>query len=284
MVCPKPYLKITPEQIISMVKNPPSVDKSTAQWIIPSTLLSREATAQRDKGEYFAVWWCDFDNHTELDRIKQVLTSLGCFYLVYSSRSSKRNHKKWRVIIFLATAANSNDWQIITSIINDKFEAAGITPDRASERHNQVAYLPNRGEFYDYFIAEKLPYLNWQQTLSAEIEAKKTAIQQQQNDLKARQEQARIKAAERMATGQKSPVQAFNDAYDVENCLLNYGYTKRGNKYLSPNSESGNAGVTTKDGKWFSSHASDSGIGKPTNGGCFGDVFDLCLLRMRRQL
>ena len=271
---PKPYPKVTHEQIISMAKNPPSVDKSTAQWIIPSTLLSREATAQREKGEYFAVW-CDFDSHTELDSIKQVLTSLGCFYLVYSSRSAKPDLKKWRVIIFLATAANPTDWQIVTSIINDKFQAVGIVPDRASERHNQVAYLSNKGEFYDYFIAENLPYLNWQQTLSAEIQAKKSAIQQQQNDLKARQEQARIKAAERMATGQKTPVLAFNEAYDLENCLLNYGYTKHGKRYLSPNSQTGVAGVTLKDGKWFSSHASDSGIGKPTNGGCFGDVFDL---------
>ena len=78
-----------------------------------------------------------------------------------------------------------------------------------------------------------------------------------------------------MATGQKTPVLAFNEAYDLENCLLNYGYTKHGKRYLSPNSQTGVAGVTLKDGKWFSSHGSDSGIGQPTNGGCFGDPFDL---------
>lgn len=271
---PKPYLVVADEQIISMAKNPPSVDKSTAQWIIPSTLLSREATAQRDKGEYPAVW-CDFDNHTELESIKQVLTALECFYLVYSSRSSKPDYQKWRVIIFLATAASSGDWQLISAVVNDKFQTAGIEPDRASERHNQVAYLPNRGDFYQYFIAENLPYLNWQQTLFAEIEAKKAAIRQQQNEIKALQERSRLKAAERMATGKKSPVQAFNEAYDVDNCLLNYGYTKRGNRYLSPNSQSGIAGVSAKDNRWFSSHASDSGIGKQSTGGCSGDAFDL---------
>ena len=178
---PKPYSKITREQIISMVKNPPSVDKPQARWFIPSTLLSREAIAQREKGEYFAIW-CDFDNHTELDRIKQVLALLGYFCIVYSSRSSKRNHQKWRVIIFLATAANPTDWQIITSIINDKFQAADIQPDRVTERHNQVAYLPNKGEFYEYFIADNLSYLNWKHTLFAEIQAKKAEIQRQQHE------------------------------------------------------------------------------------------------------
>ena len=55
-------------------------------------------------------------------------------------------------------------------------------------------------------------------------------------------------------------IQAFNNAHSIEAVLQSYGYKKQGaNKYLSPNSQSGDAGVTVfiESGIAYSHHASD---------------------------
>lgn len=272
---PKPYNSITFDDIVSMVKTPSSTAKDHAQWFIPSTLLTREAEKQRANGFYYAVW-CDFDEHTELDAIKAILASLVCSHIVYSSRSAIPDRQKWRVIIFLAHPANATEWQQIAAIINDRFEAAGIVPDRASERVNQICYLPNRGEFYQFHI-EHGALLDWQTTLASEIVEKQRQAADNQARLNGLEERSRLKAIERMATGSLSPIEAYNAEYPLAQCLEIYGYKRVGKKWLSPNSESGNAGVSIQGNRWTSSHGSDGKIGRPNKngGGCNGDAFDL---------
>lgn len=271
----KDYLSVTLAKIISMAINPNSVAKESAQWFIPSTLKSREAALQRESGAYHATW-CDFDEHTELERIKEVLAKLGCYHFIYASRSSKSDHQKWRVIIPLAIPANAADWQHIAAIINDKFQAVGIVPDRASERVNQICYLPNKGEFYQYVVGIDKPLLNWETVLQDELIHKKDLINKSQERQQAQRQQARLKAQERVITGGLSPIKAFGECYQIEQCFSWYGYQKRGNKWLSPNSESGVAGVTISGNKWFSKHTSDNDIGAASHdGGRFGDAFDL---------
>lgn len=275
----KPFSKTTLNVVLKMIEKPPGVVKENAQWAIFSDLPSRESEKQRANGKYYAVW-CDFDEHTELQAIKDVLAYLFCFYAIYSSRSSTIDKQKWRVIIPLAIIANANEYQQIAQIINDKFETAGIVPDRASERVSQICYLPNKGEFYQFYIeynkANDYETLNWKETLSAELIEKQNQAQAEKQRIERVKEQSCIKASERIATGKHSPMDAFKWAYPVEQCLELYGYKRVGNKWLSPNSESGNAGVSIKGDKWISSHGSDAGIGKPcSGGGFFGDAFDL---------
>jgi len=273
---PKPYNSITLSDIVGLVETPPSVAKENAQWFIPSTLLSREAEKQRAHGRYHAVW-CDFDHHTLLTAIQSVLASLLCSHVIYSSRSSTLNRQKWRVIIPLATPANAIEWQQVAAILNDSFEQAYIIPDRASERVNQICYLPNKGEFYRFHIESKLGPLNWYGALADELTKKRRQADQEKLRLEQFKEQSRLKAIERMATGSHSPIDAYNESYPVMQCLELYGYKRIGKKYLSPNSESGNAGVTIQGNRWMSSHSSDVGIGHPNKngGGCYGDAFDL---------
>ena len=38
---PQPYIGITLNDILALLDNPQQVDKATAQWVIPSNLLSR---------------------------------------------------------------------------------------------------------------------------------------------------------------------------------------------------------------------------------------------------
>lgn len=270
-----PYITTTFNEIESLLEYPQDVAKEDAQWAIFSSHLSREAAEQLKYGKFYAVW-CDFDKHTEIEPIIAVLAALGVvYYYVYSTKSATENEKRWRVIIPLATPANATQWQQIAAIINDKFKAANITPDKVSDRANQICYLPNAGEYYDYSLSKGVPF-NWVKSLKTELLEKENqaiAEKQRRDEL---QEQSRLKAIQRIAAGVKSPIDAYNAAYPVEQVLDYYGYEHAGKRWLSPNSESGNAGVDiTDDGKWLSSHASDAGIGKKTSNGTMGDAFDL---------
>lgn len=271
----KPYKTITYDGIVKMVGKPPKKDKKNAQWFIPSDALTREAQKQREQGRFYAVW-CDFDQHTLQESIQTVLATLCCSHIIYSTSSATPEYQKWRVIIPLAAPSTANQFEQVAAIINDKFEAAGIVPDRASERCNQICYLPNQGEFYRFHIETAYPPLDWQHALADELAEKQRQAEQEQTAKNEQRERSRQKAITRMETDSLSPIDAYNGAYPVEQSLEFYGYKRVGKRYLSPNSESGQAGVTIENGKWFSSHGSDSGIGKPcTNGGTMGDAFDL---------
>lgn len=69
-----------------------------------------------------------------------------------------------------------------------------------------------------------------------------------------------------------SVIDAFNAAHEITDLLTRYGYRRTGaNRYLSPNSSSGLAGVVVfDDGKAFSHHASD-----PFDSAHAFDAFDL---------
>lgn len=273
---PKPYNTITLNDIFNMVEKPQKVDKAAAQWVIFSDLITRESSKQSAAGNYYAVWF-DFDEHTLQRTIKDVLAKLVCDYAIYSSRSATAAKQKWRVIVPLNKTATAKEWQQIAQIINDKFEAAGIVPDRASERISQICYLPNEGDFYVYVIERNREPLNWQVVLSAELVEKQQQANREQLRLDQLKEASRLKAVERVATGNLSPIDAYNAAYSLEQSLEVYGYKRIGKKYLSPNAQSGAAGVSVKGDKWLSMHGSDAGIGHPNRegGGCHGDAFDL---------
>ena len=58
----KPYVTIDLEGIRKLVDNPQQCDKSKAQWLIPSTLPSRNFKQQEQQGEFWLLW-ADFDDH-----------------------------------------------------------------------------------------------------------------------------------------------------------------------------------------------------------------------------
>ena len=276
----KPYSSVTLDKITELTETPTRLAKDNAQWVIPSTLLTRVHAEQREKGIYHAIWG-DIDEHTELESIKDVLAELVGHnqYLIYSSSRSKEEKKKWRVFIPLAHAASGNEFKTLAQILNDRLERGGIVPDRASERYAQIFYLPNRdpdeSKFYDHFISDAVSLFDWREILKDELAQKKQQAQERQQREEQAKEQARIKAAERMASGELLPRNAYKACYDLETMMHIHGYTKKGHKWISPKSGSGKAGVTIKGSKWISSHASDAEIGRPYDGGTSGDVFDL---------
>jgi hypothetical protein len=276
---PKPYVTCDWQAFNALLEAPPSKAKEHSQWLIFSTLPSRNADEQRANGRFHALW-ADIDDAQGLtiaqtvERANQALGDVRLY--CYSSRSATEANQKARIVVPLAESVCGQDFELMQCVLNDRLEAAGVMPDRATERANQVMFLPNRGEYYAFERLEGPP-INAGAQFACELDVIKQRQRQQLLDSEAVRERSRLKAVSNMAAGCTSPVAAFNQAYDLETMLSTFGYRKRGNRYLSPLSDSGVAGVTVSGDRWHSQHGSDvaAGLGRESNGACSGDAFDL---------
>lgn len=274
---PRAYVTTTLNDIVQMATHPTSTAKANAQWAIFSTLPSRVHSEQRAQGRFYALW-ADIDEPQGMT-FEQIADRVdGCLldFLMYTTASATVDNPKVRIIAPLESSVSGDRFVILQKVLNDKLELNGIKPDRATERAGQVCYLPNAGEFYRHHIsngAGALPVDAWNEEIRQEQDKIKAAHRAAQEA----RERARTKATGRMASGCKSPIDAFNAEYHLPMVLESYGYMRRGNRWLSPNSESGTPGVSiTDDGrKWLSTHSSDADIGRPTANGTMGDAFDL---------
>ena len=139
------------DDITRLVENPQNVPKEDATWLIPSSLLSRDAKNQEKKGEYLALW-VDIDHAPpQISVVAGVIGGIidGCCSEVYTSKSATKEKPKSRGIIPLDKLLTPTEWLACQEILNDKLKDVGITPDRHNERLNQIFYLPNKGEYYD---------------------------------------------------------------------------------------------------------------------------------------
>lgn len=259
-----------------MLINPPSEPKENAKWVIFSTLFSRVHEKQRKEGRFYALW-ADIDEAENLtfDNIIQQVGSFLPSFFAYTSSSATETKQKSRIIVHLTTPINGKRFIRFQKILNDKLEKLNITPDRATQRAGQLCYLPNKGEYYKHHIKDGIGLSpeSWageeQYEINHEQEEEKQRIE--------RKEQSRLNALKYIGSGKISPIDAFNDAHSLPYVLESYGYLKKGDRWLSPNSQSKNPGVSiSHDGKkWFSAHASDYDIGAKSENGRFGSAFDL---------
>jgi len=250
---PRPYITVTLEQIRAMMEPPGSTAKDQAQWAVFSTLTDERARCheyQRENGTFWALWgdidkvqglaWADV-----VERTKAALPGIMAF--LYTSRSATESKPKSRLIVPLAEGIPGRDYPMIAKILNDRMEKAGLPPDRATEGAGQLCYLPNRGEFYQHHII-KGEILNPAVHFADEIQTETERLKREAEERELRHLEAIRKTQARIDTGQADPVAAFREAYSVETALERYGYTRRGNKWLSPRSESGNPGVSVIEG------------------------------------
>jgi hypothetical protein len=146
----KPLNTVVWDDITALVDNPQDVEKDQAQWIIPSSLLSRDTKKQEVAGEYWTLL-VDLDEDPEpISGIADVIECITtkCRYEIYTTKSAAEYKQKSRVLIPLDKPLTPTQWLSCQEILNDKLKGACITPDRSSERLNQIFYLPNKGEYY----------------------------------------------------------------------------------------------------------------------------------------
>jgi hypothetical protein len=279
---PKPYATVTLNRVRELLAHPAEVDKSDGQWAIFSELLSRNHSEQRQHGKFYALW-SDIDESQGLtfddivSRSSRVIPG-DCF--AYTSKSATEDNQKARITVPTAYAMSGHEFVIWQKVLNDKLEAAGIKPDRVTERAGQLCYLPNRGEFYDFRVIEGKGLLNPDESWPDELAAEMQRQQEEQAEIRERRELAKIKAKARVSAGTHSPIDAFTSEYAITLMFDTYGFLQKGsNRWLSPNSNSNSPAVSlTADGrKWLSAHDSDSEMGRPcdSGNGVMGDAFDL---------
>jgi len=249
-----PYETINLDQIRSMVDNPQKVAKSVMQWLIPSTLLSRTFKTQETKGKFYLLW-ADLDkNPKELAIVVSSLKSIignNTQYEIYTTKSATEQAQKARILIFIATPLNGKEWQLCQEILNDKLEFLGIIPDRANEGWGQLCYLPNKGKFYASKSNREGALFDPLEAFKTEIEEKELAIVDAEKEIQLKRDQAAKRRKELKYTGNKPAqlITAFNEAYTVEDILLQAGYKQRGNTFCHPNSSSGRYTASIKDGR-----------------------------------
>ena len=268
-----PYPTITIQQVYDMLAAPPSVAKENAQWIIPSNYHQEDARsheAQRTRGSYY--WLAadiDQGNPTReqvIHATKQVLGS-GIAFLVYASRGSTLENKKWRTLVPLSLAIPGSWYSDYADAFFDGLEHFELTLDRTLARAGQLIYLPNRGEHYEWYVEDGAcfdssthPQLTKRAT---EYNALRSQIQQSQG------------------TGKSGPfISQYAGKHQIADLLKKYNFTQKGGSthWSSPYSTSGGFGFQDRGDHWISLSHSDAeaGLGKATvNGSRYGDAFDL---------
>jgi hypothetical protein len=279
------YKGITGAEIVGMVKAPPSVDKAKAQWFIPSDYRAHDARshdAQRQRGEF---WFLPLDvdeNNLAMDEIRDALVNVlgDVVRLIYSTRSSKPDNRKWRALIPLRFPIAGDDYADTVTAFYDLLEHASdgtLIPDRALARPGQLVYLPNKGDHYDHEINK---------ARQLELSEDHPVIQRR-DDTRRQRAEAEAKAlswkewkAKQAPTDTSSIVDAFNSSTSVASFMEYCGYRRAGqsNDWRSPFQSSGSFATRDYGSHWISLSASDAaaGVGRDSKTGQrFGDAFDL---------
>jgi hypothetical protein len=260
-----PYVGITLDGIRTLVGNPQQVDKAEAQWMIPSTLMSRNFKAQEQQGAYLILWGDIDQDAPPLDELAEMFRDYA--FEIYTSRSATKANPKSRILLPLSKPLCWADWKLCQEILNDDLEAAGITPDRASERAAQLCYLPNRGSHYDSRNQRDRSLLDPLFDWGDEIAVRRQKIADAVRELEALKKAAAERKAALSASDAPDTIGAFNLAYSVPELLLKAGYGQDGDTFRHPHSESGSYSASVKNGRVHSLSSNDplytagSGVG-----------------------
>lgn len=279
------YNGVTGAEIARMIQNPQSVDKEKAQWIIPSTYREADARShdvQRSRGDFrFLPLDVDCNDLPLADLTATLSAVLGdSARLVYATRSSKPDNRKWRALIPLHTPLPGEDYADTVTAFFDLLEGQSegfLIPDRALARPSQLVYLPNRGDHYEYEIAKGARLAL---TADHPVILRREDTRAQRKEAEAKAAMWREAKARQVPNNDSSIVDGFNSAETVANLLAKYGYQQAGqsNDWRSPFQQSGSYATRDCGAYWISLSASDAaaGLGQDSmSGQRFGDAFDL---------
>lgn len=279
------YEGVTPKAIVASVKAPPSLPKEQARWFIPSTYRGSDARAHQAQREHGEFWFLPLDvdcNNLDLGDIDAALVAVcgPVARMIYSTRSSTAENRKWRALVPLQRPLAGADYGDTVEAFNGLLaEASGgvLIADEALRRPGQLVYLPNRGEFYEHATARgnRLD-LDGHRIVQRREDTRRKRLEAE----KAAGERQRKRASVQVDAGGERIVDLFNRAHTVAELLEKYGYTRAGrsNDWKSPFQTSGSFATRDYGDFWISLSASDDreGLGQATKDGArIGDAFDL---------
>jgi len=242
----KPFNRITYNGIIDMARTPSSTSKPQAQWFIPSTLLSRAKAEQMAKGVFYLLTLDIDHNAPKFSELRRVLSLVvgGSSFLIYTSKSATDTNPKSHIVIPVVAPLTGYRWKLCQMIVNDKFQAEGVEPDRKTEDANQIIYLPNKGKFYDHSVGSGElfnPLTIWR----PELFAKHEQVQESKKQRLAVQK----KPTSKTELSGDSLIDEFNNQYQVAEILTQAGYAQKGQSFKHPNSNTGNYSASIKETK-----------------------------------
>lgn len=212
----------------------------------------------------------------------KMLRQAGIECVVCSTYTSSTDCPKWRVF---APTSRELDAGLRQHLVNALDAVIGNIAARESYTPKQTFFYGRNPETAYVFLHLKGEFVDvaLRSAANAAYLADKRA-QRQREELAATacfraETQRNRKASGRLVEGQVSPIAAFNDAHNVRSILKTHGYRAKGQKFVSPASSSGMAGVVVlagQDGRErvFSHHSNDA-----LSDGLAHDAFDLfCIL------
>ena len=279
-----PYITIDLDEIQELVDNPQKVDKSLAQWFIPSTLLSRNFKAQERHGSYYVLWADLDDSPPSLPDLQPLVEGIlgGADYELYNSRSAKPDNQKARILVFLNAPLCFQDWNIGQQILNEKLADAGVIADPANTRAAQLCYLPNAGDFYGSRSKRDGVYFDPLQYWQSELAQHQKIIEAEQLAVGSAQAAALERRAVLTLSGNPNLITVFNEAYTPQQFMLAAGYQQKGNGFRHPNSSTGNYSATLRPDSngLLRVNALSSGDPLNSNGQGARDAFDCFTILM----
>lgn len=296
------YETISVEQLMTIERT--NVPKDQARWVLCSTYNEpdgRNHKAQEERGEFVMV---AIDLDTGNVQGKALVAAVQSFtdtvqMRVYASSSATKASRKWRVLIPVLAPMRHDEWLAVTVALNQHIERElGARPDRALERAGQPIYLPNtapRTDGVQPLMDDRLvdgPLFNWRESPGIDqVLMVMTEEEERQREHQTRTAEARRKMSQARARpdSEKSVIEQFNTANDLEQVLAACGYKPgpRGG-WRSPRQTSGSYATKVFDEPagqyWISLSLSDleADIGSQTSDGrtCFGDAFDIYAFHM----
>lgn len=269
-------------------------DKAQAPAMIPSSYSrfdARRHEAQRQRGHYVALA-ADIDQgNVAMDAVRAVVRAFvgeGVAFLVYSSSSAKPDAKKWRIVVPLAEALPFAAWQDLQEAFFTFMEAQGVAVDWALSRAGQPVYLPNvptdkrdwQGKplFHERECVDGRGLTDADGVVSAALADLRAARERDEAERQRAQQAARQALQARAGSTKSAVIDAFNQAYSVEQMLEANGY-ERGprDSWRSPYQSSKTFATRNFGDHWVSMSESDdrAGLGASCDAGRFGDAFDL---------
>ena len=233
--------------IIKLAHNPDNVEKTQAQWFMASILKTRTLKDQKSDGQ-FAVIWGDIDKSPPtIDDLCHRLDDIlgGSDYVAYTTKSATSYTQNSRVIVPLIRLLSFEDWHRAQLAFNNALEDSGVTVDRCSEKANQIAFLPNRGAYYDYRIKSSGNYFEPLTKDTVQADDRTPVDISYANNLNGHQ------------CPSDTLIYAFNAQNSINEILIQAGYAQKGSLFRHPNSRSGSYSASVKGGRVHSLSTAD---------------------------
>ena len=267
--------------VVDKCCSPYKATKTEAPLITHSCAMnkSKNAIAIENKMGILSI---DIDDghYRSINAVDEAVRGIGITnYVIYTtgSHNPAESKFKYRVIIWLVDYITCPQFTMAQLALCKIFNS-----DSVVSRIQQILYLPVDTAEYEYIdrlsenkfdiekcelLVEQIKIVN-NEMREAE-EAKENEIKQLLAQRKAKQ-QSQAKSDSKLI----SVFDLVKDQFTVEDLLSQYGFKKKGRRYLHPNSGSGLAGVMVLEGQYYSHHSIET---DPLADGHAHSAFDLIM-------